>query len=70
MFDRDEYLCQEHLRQGKLKPVELHGNAAGICDHILPVSEGGTDDMSNLQTLCKACHDIKTAAESARGRGV
>lgn len=33
------------------------------CDHILPKSQGGTDDRSNLQALCGTCHKQKTAAE-------
>ncbi|MGY6240757.1 HNH endonuclease (plasmid) [Burkholderia ambifaria] len=32
-------------------------------------AEGGTDEHTNLQSICKPCHDAKTAAEGARGRG-
>ena len=32
-------------------------------DHITPVSQGGTDDLSNLQALCAYCHAIKSAQE-------
>jgi hypothetical protein len=39
-------------------------------DHILPKAEGGTDDDTNLQTICKARHRIKTQAEAARARGL
>jgi len=28
-------------------------------DHILPVVKGGTNDLSNLQTLCKECNNGK-----------
>lgn len=32
-------------------------------DHIVPRSLGGADDRQNLQTLCTACHNRKTAEE-------
>lgn len=32
-------------------------------DHILPRRRGGTDDLDNLQGLCKACHSRKTVKE-------
>jgi len=38
-------------------------SAGVIVDHVLPLSRGGADDESNLQTLCRACDRIKTAAD-------
>lgn len=38
--------------------------AASDVDHIVPRSEGGTDDEDNLQGLCKHHHGIKTRQES------
>jgi 5-methylcytosine-specific restriction protein A len=32
-------------------------------DHIVPLSKGGTNDTTNLQWLCAACHSAKTATE-------
>jgi 5-methylcytosine-specific restriction endonuclease McrA len=32
-------------------------------DHVVPRSKGGTDDRSNLQTLCRPCNEKK--ADSA-----
>jgi 5-methylcytosine-specific restriction endonuclease McrA len=32
-------------------------------DHIVPLSEGGTDHPSNLQVLCACCHAAKSHAE-------
>lgn len=69
VFERDNYLCQEHFRQGRLVSVALHGDNAGICDHVIPLEEGGSDYETNLQTLCKQCSDEKTQLESQRGRG-
>ncbi len=34
-------------------------------DHIKPEAAGGMDQHSNLQTLCKSCHDKKTAKDAA-----
>lgn len=68
IFERDDYLCQEHLRQGVLVPVELHDVNAGVCDHIIPKSDGGTDDDGNLETICKACDKEKTQRESRKVR--
>jgi len=44
-------------------------------DHIVPKVHGGTDDTSNLQSLCAAHHRLKTATVDRRwgppeGRGV
>jgi 5-methylcytosine-specific restriction endonuclease McrA len=38
-------------------------------DHILPVKDGGTNKLSNLQILCANCHKEKSFYESSsRGR--
>jgi len=30
---------------------------AVVVDHVVPLREGGADDESNWQSLCKSCHD-------------
>ncbi len=40
---------------------------ATIRDHTIPLAEGGRDDASNEQALCRRCSDAKTRTESARG---
>lgn len=43
-------LCEECLKHGRFVPVEeVH--------HIVPISEGGTNDESNLMSLCRSCHE-------------
>lgn len=69
IFERDNYLCQVHLARDEVVPVTLHGGRHGVCDHIVPLAEGGTDGDSNLQTICQGCDKEKTQAESQRGRG-
>jgi hypothetical protein len=40
--------------------------------HIIPLSEGGTNDESNLMSLCRSCHEkihkeIEETADELRG---
>ncbi len=50
---RSSPLCVECEAQGRV--------AAGTdVDHITPLAKGGADDESNLQTLCRSCHDAKS----------
>jgi len=56
VFKRDKYLCQMCKRKGYIR-------AAEEVDHIIPLFKGGTDDMNNLQSLCKECHQAKTRAD-------
>jgi len=63
---RDRYiakhpLCEQCEEFGQLTPAqEVH--------HIVPLSEGGTHDESNLMSLCTACHSGKTLTENNKKR--
>jgi 5-methylcytosine-specific restriction endonuclease McrA len=37
-------------------------------DHIVPLKDGGTYDMKNLQTLCVECHRKKDGSVASAGR--
>ncbi|MNY69216.1 HNH endonuclease [compost metagenome] len=57
MHERDDWTCC-HCHS---VTMELE------CDHIVNTAQGGTDDLDNLQSLCKPCHDKKSLAESKAG---
>lgn len=52
---RDEWLCQHCLLDGTYKAAEM-------VDHIIPtlVDWDKRLDLDNLQSLCDACHKVKT----------
>lgn len=56
---RDKHLCQSCLDQGRVTP-------ATDVDHIKRKADGGTDDLGNLQSLCRTCHHAKSDAEQGR----
>lgn len=59
---RDKRLCrcEECAKTGRLR-------IADEVDHIIPLSQGGTDDLDNLQAINRDCHRAKTARESFLG---
>ena len=52
-FERDGYLCRNCGKdiRNENKPGEAH--------HIVPISAGGTNELSNLKTLCYDCHKLE-----------
>ncbi len=51
---RDNWICCSCGRSSKEEGIILE------VDHIIPRSKGGTDDLDNLQTLCKKCNAGKS----------
>ena len=49
-----------------MRPYCKCGRPAREVDHIVPLSQGGTNDLSNLEGRCKPCHSRKTAGDKAR----
>ena len=66
IFERDNYQCQMHKARGEIVMVDLHGANHGVCDHIVPLDQGGSNDPDNLQTLCQECDRFKTRREQRR----
>jgi 5-methylcytosine-specific restriction endonuclease McrA len=52
---RDRYTCQHCHGRMRVRQLEV--------DHVLELARGGAEfDPENLQTLCRPCHRLKTAA--------
>ena len=51
VFLRDGYRCRECGISNLETSLEV--------DHIIPVSQGGSDELGNLQTLCCTCNRAK-----------
>lgn len=60
VFKRDSYKCKECGATNKEKI--LHA------DHILPVAQNGSDELSNLQTLCEDCNLAKSDKKFVGGQ--
>lgn len=58
-MERDGKLCQPCLALGRY-------TQAKEVDHIIPKAKGGSDDLSNLQSICIPCHKVKTAQDSGK----
>lgn len=50
IIERDGYHC---INCGATKNLSV--------DHIVPISKGGSDDLDNLQMLCRSCNSSKGA---------
>lgn len=54
VLQRDGFTCTICGRNPESHGVELH------IDHIIPKSQGGTNDITNLRTLCGDCNRGKS----------
>ena len=60
---RDQQLAKEPLcRLCKEQGIVRYATQV---DHVIPRAQGGTDDESNLQSLCGPHHSAKSRAERA-----
>jgi 5-methylcytosine-specific restriction enzyme A len=61
VLQRDNHTCQ-------VRGPRCLGMATEV-DHVVPVSRGGADNLSNTRAVCKPCHDALTAAQAREARG-
>lgn len=59
VFKRDGYRCRECGASKDETSLEI--------DHIVPVARGGTNDIDNLQILCRECNRMKHTDEWVGG---
>jgi 5-methylcytosine-specific restriction enzyme A len=51
VYQRDNYRCQSCGHEDRETRLSI--------DHIIPLAKGGSNDLSNLQTLCLSCNRRK-----------
>jgi len=61
-YDREYYANREIVFATEVF-CRICGRFGEECDHIIPISQGGSGKRDNLQLLCKLCHREKTLKE-------
>ena len=52
VYERDNYTCQNcGIEGGPAGDAELHAH------HVVPLEKEGSNELSNLKTLCAKCHE-------------
>ena len=58
---RQRYTCSANVSNYECPLKGTPFDEAGYeVDHIVPLSDGGTNEASNLQALCLMCHRVKS----------
>jgi 5-methylcytosine-specific restriction enzyme A len=75
--ERDDYYGTSQWKRLREEALRLYGRQCAKCpsstglhvDHVVPRSEGGADELSNLTVLCHSHHSSKSLADRNRRRG-
>jgi 5-methylcytosine-specific restriction protein A len=59
VLHRDDFTC--HRCGQRFEEDQL------VNDHLIPLAEGGADDVENMAPICLSCDREKTAEEARRG---
>ena len=62
VFEKDSWRCHYCDK----KTVRVRGKLQATVDHIVPVSDGGSDDLENLVTACRSCNSKKGTTDYAQ----
>ena len=65
IYLRDKGICQ-NCGTFTLFDVHKYDPCKANIDHIVPVKDGGSRDLSNGQVLCYICHKLKHSAKEKR----
>jgi 5-methylcytosine-specific restriction protein A len=63
---RSEFKCEYDKCTGMPPDVDSQGKPILQVDHILPLSEGGSDRPSNMIAICPNCHVAKTIGQNKK----
>lgn len=67
VIERAKGMCEECARQGRVGPGrDVDHIVSRAKAKVLRWSEARTEALSNLQYLCRTCHEEKTARETGR----
>lgn len=80
LLDKQAGYNRKYLNDENKKIIrDLYNNKCAICkldsdnfqyDHIIPLANGGSNNMDNFQLLCYDCHLEKTIDETNEGYGI
>ena len=65
--DEKRQILKLHNFKCKLCDITIGGKVKFDIDHIRPLSNGGGNELDNIQPLCKPCHKDKTLNEQLEG---
>ncbi|MGO2411608.1 HNH endonuclease [Glutamicibacter arilaitensis] len=60
LYKRDNYTCWLCKNKVDMSADPIRDDSAPSLDHIIPRSQGGSHDPSNLRTACRGCNALRS----------